>query len=129
MQTKFGYIQAIATPPAEVIRWQFIQPPHNREHVIWRHGPPRPTLALHYPDHLAGRLWNPDTGEVFDLPPELDPVGNIPGGLSGLIAPLMSRMLAWDPEVRPSADELLDLWQGAFEIAVGKAHELDGRAM
>ena len=69
LQTKFGHIQAIATPPAEVIRWQFIQPPHNREHVIWCHGPPRPTLAVHYPDHLAGRLWNPDTGEVFDLPP------------------------------------------------------------
>ena len=54
--------------PAVSVGWELIPPPHNREHVIWAHGPPRRPLAFHYPHHLAGRLWNPDTGEVFALP-------------------------------------------------------------
>ena len=74
LRAQYGHrMRDVCTPPAEVIAWQLIPPPHNREHVIWRHGPPVRNLTMHYPDHLDGRLWNPDTGEVFDLPPVTHP--------------------------------------------------------
>jgi len=69
LRARHGHnLRTIAVPPAEVVAWHLIPPPHNREHVIWRHGPPRRSLSWHYPDHLDGRIWNPDTGEVLAVP-------------------------------------------------------------
>ncbi len=60
---------------------------------------------------------------------ELEPLGNIPGGLSGGIATLINRMLTMSENDRPSASQLLGGWQGLFANAVDRAHALDGRAL
>ncbi len=65
--------------------------------------------------------------ENINDPVVLDPIGNIPGSLSGLIADLLRRMLEMDPTRREEARELMDDWSGAFENAVKRAHELEGR--
>ncbi len=62
-------------------------------------------------------------------PVALEPLGSIPGSLSGGIAALLRRMLSMSPSERPSTDELLSPWQGIFESAVEKAHELNGKAL
>jgi len=61
-------------------------------------------------------------------PLELNPLGNIPGNLSGLIITYINRMLEYDPERRPSASQLMDPWIGIFQEAVALSHELQGRA-
>lgn len=59
-------------------------------------------------------------------PVELEPVGSIPGGISGLIAPILYDMLAVDPKLRPAASDLLDRWLGVLEIAAERARDLNG---
>lgn len=61
-------------------------------------------------------------------PLELNPLGNIPGNLSGLIISLIIRMLELDPKKRNSASQLMDSWIGIFQEAVDLSHELEGRA-
>lgn len=59
-------------PGVEIVSWQIITDPYHLARVIWKHGPPpRPPPAPPDPfvPHLAGRIWNPDTGEVFPMPP------------------------------------------------------------
>lgn len=63
----------------------------------------------------------------FLEPLELEPLGAIPGGLGGLIAPPLNRMLTTDPTLRPSADQVMDAWQGAFNIAAEKSLDLNGK--
>lgn len=71
--------------------------------------------------------WNPAKRPADFLEPlELEPLGTISGGLGGLIAPPLNRMLTVDPEERPSADQIMDDWQGAFNVAAEKALELNG---
>jgi len=72
--------------------------------------------------------WNP-ARKADDLlsPVELDPVGNIPGGLGASIATLLRRMLDFNPASRPTAAELLDPWESVFGNAVARAQDLEGR--
>jgi serine/threonine protein kinase len=60
---------------------------------------------------------------------ESEPLGKVPGGLSGSIAALLNRMLVLDTATREDAVNLLDPWQGLFWNAVEKAHELDGKVI
>lgn len=74
--------------------------------------------------------WNPAKRRADHLDDvELEPLGSIPGGLSGGLATLINKMLIVEPEGRPSARQLLDGWQGVFKNAVDRAHALDGRAL
>jgi serine/threonine protein kinase len=57
---------------------------------------------------------------------ELEAIGNIPSSHSGLIAPILLSMLEEDPSQRPSATELLDRWDGAFQLFAGHARDLNG---
>jgi serine/threonine-protein kinase len=59
-------------------------------------------------------------------PVELEGVGTIPGGASGLIAPILHDMLTINPVARPTAADLLDRWLGVLEIAAERARELNG---
>lgn len=59
----------------------------------------------------------------------LEPVGTIPGGMSGSIATLLNRMLILDPAARPDALSLIDGWQGVFNTAIERAHALEGKVI
>ncbi len=59
----------------------------------------------------------------------LDPLWHVPGGLGAPIATQIKRMLTIDPNARPDAVALLDPWQGIFQTAADRAHELDGRVL
>jgi serine/threonine-protein kinase len=61
-------------------------------------------------------------------PIELAPLGHIGGALSGSLATMINRMLTIDPGQRPAAGEILPNWQSAFQNAVNRAHDLEGRA-
>jgi len=66
--------------------------------------------------------WNPAKRPSNVLDPfEMEPIGNIPGGLSGGIVGLLNKMLIVDVAQRPSASGLLDGWQGVFCEAVARA--------
>jgi len=62
-------------------------------------------------------------------PLEMEPLGVIPGGLSGQVAPLINRMLNVDSNSRPDAAALLDPWQGVFQNAAERAHALEGKVL
>lgn len=62
-------------------------------------------------------------------PVELDEIGTVPGELGGLICSAIFTMLKMEPEKRPATKELLDKWNGIFQIAVEKAHALNGKAL
>lgn len=56
----------------------------------------------------------------------LEPMRAIPSSHGGLIAPLLHAMLELDAAARPSAEDLLSRWLGAFEILAGLSRELNG---
>lgn len=85
-------------------------------------------LGLVLSELFTGR--NPEKPAAeFDAPVELEPLGTIPGSLSGAIASVINRMLALDPNQRDSASRFFDPWEGIFQSAVKQAHALEGRAI
>lgn len=48
------------------------------------------------------------------------------GSLSNAIKGILDRMLVFEPSERPSASELLELWEGPFIQAVDLSHDLQG---
>jgi eukaryotic-like serine/threonine-protein kinase len=60
---------------------------------------------------------------------ELEPLGRIPGALSGGIATVIGRMLEADPGKRQNAVDFLPPLEGLFKAAVSQAHALEGRAI
>jgi serine/threonine protein kinase len=62
-------------------------------------------------------------------PVKMERIGNIPGELGGLIFKTIIPMLEMEPKDRPSTKDLLDHWNGVFEVAVEKAHALNGKAL
>lgn len=62
-------------------------------------------------------------------PVVLEKIGNIPGELGGLIFSVLHLMLNMDPKERIDVSSLLDKWNGVFEVAVEKAHALNGKAL
>ena len=85
-------------------------------------------LGLVLAELFTGRNPARRPKDVLD-PVDLELLGKIPGSLSGAIATLINRMLRMDTGKRPSVDELLKPWEGIFESAVEKSHELDGRVL
>ena len=59
---------------------------------------------------------------------ELDSVGFIPGDNGPAIRSNIERMLIFDPDLRPSAAELFDQWDGIFQGVVDGARRLEGRS-
>lgn len=57
----------------------------------------------------------------------LDPLGYIPGASWRSIRQLIESMLEFDPARRPSAEELLVLWQGLFEEIAEQSRAIEGR--
>jgi serine/threonine-protein kinase len=53
----------------------------------------------------------------------------IQGALGSEIARTIYRMLVVKPSDREAAKQLIDTWQGIFENAVNRAHDLEGRAL
>lgn len=85
-------------------------------------------LGLVLAELFTGR--NPERASAeFSEPVEVEPLGTIPGALSGSIASVINRMLENDAQVRSSATQLLDPWEGIFRAAVKQAHALEGRAV
>ena len=73
--------------------------------------------------------WNPcKKAEEPLVPVELDQIGHIPGKLGGSIWTILNRMLIFDPDERPTAASLLDLWQANFVDAAMHQYELEGQA-
>jgi serine/threonine protein kinase len=73
--------------------------------------------------------WNPCRKAEDHLSAiDLDRIENIPGKLGGSIWATLNKMLIIDPAKRPSAGELLSLWQANFFDAVHHQHELEGHA-
>jgi serine/threonine protein kinase len=62
-------------------------------------------------------------------PVELDQVSWIPGELGTRIYFTLDKMLQMDPTNRDSVVNLLSHWSGIFEVAVERAHALNGRAL
>jgi len=60
-------------------------------------------------------------------PLELENVRWISGKLGGGISKLIQRMLIVDPDERETAEQLLDPWQGVFNEAISRAHDLEGK--
>ncbi len=85
-------------------------------------------LGLVIAELFAGR--NPEKfSNAFTDAVELEPLAWVRGGLGGMIANVINRMLLVDPVARPSAAILLDAWEGIFREAVARSHALEGRAM
>lgn len=57
---------------------------------------------------------------------EIEPLSRIPSSHGGLIAPLLHDMLKPDAAERPSAEDLLAGWIGAFGILAGFSRQLNG---
>jgi hypothetical protein len=73
--------------------------------------------------------WNPCKKAAEHLAPvELEQIQQIPGKLGGSIRTILNRMLIFDPNERPIAANLLDLWQANFIDATMHQHQLEGRA-
>lgn len=64
----------------------------------------------------------------FTAEVELEPLGNIPSKMSGQIAATLKRMLTFDPDERPAASELLDMWEGIFRNVVDATHAIEDQA-
>ena len=60
-------------------------------------------------------------------PVKLDAIGSIPGRLGPRILRIIEKMLVVDHRKRESVRRLLDHWNGIFDVAVGMAHELNGK--
>jgi len=73
--------------------------------------------------------WNPCKRAADHLAQvEVEQVENIPGKLGGSIWTTLNRMLTFDPDKRPTAANLLGLWQANFFDAALHQHELEGQA-
>ena len=73
--------------------------------------------------------WNPCKKAQEHLSPvQLDQIEHIPGKLGGSIWTVLNRMLTFDPSERPTAANLLSLWQANFFDAAMHQHELEGQA-
>jgi serine/threonine-protein kinase len=59
---------------------------------------------------------------------ELNPLGNIPSAMGGLIASIIKDMLEVDPNNRPAPRQLLDRWETAFTRVVDLVHNIENRA-
>ncbi len=59
---------------------------------------------------------------------ELNPLGQIPSSMGGLIAPIIKDMLSMNPHDRPTPRQLLDRWETAFKRVVDQVHVIDDRA-
>jgi serine/threonine protein kinase len=57
----------------------------------------------------------------------LDSIAEPKGSQGAAIRSLLDSMLIRDPTSRPSADDLLDRWEGIFLEAVKISHQLEGR--
>ena len=70
----------------------------------------------------------PPEGDDFLSPLALEEIKWIQGSLGSGIARLIKRMLMMNPDERSPASQFLDPWQGVFDDAVTRAHELEGKA-
>jgi serine/threonine protein kinase len=61
-------------------------------------------------------------------PVDLNPLGHIRGALGGSLATMINRMLTMNSDQRPTPAEILVNWQSAFQNAINRAHDLEGRA-
>ena len=84
-------------------------------------------LGLVLAELFTGRnpCIRPDNDDPL-TPVELEPLGSIESGLSGLIAEPIRMMLELDPDKRPAACELQDRWLGAFDAAAAASRNLGG---
>jgi serine/threonine protein kinase len=62
-------------------------------------------------------------------PIELEELRGIASNHGGLIVPILRRMLEMDPKNRPSAEELMDHWTGAFGLLADHARALNGAVL
>jgi serine/threonine protein kinase len=69
----------------------------------------------------------PPEGNLL-APLEMENLQWVPGRIGKGIAALIRRMLVIDPNERESASRLIDPWRGAFDEAIVRSHELEGRA-
>jgi serine/threonine-protein kinase len=72
--------------------------------------------------------WNPQRkAEAFTDDLTLEPIRYIRGTLGPRIKELIENMLTNDPTTRPSANELIDPWEGIFREVVEQSQRLEGR--
>ena len=72
--------------------------------------------------------WNPQKKtETFTDDLTLEPIRYIPGTLGPRIKELIENMLTNDPTTRPSANDLIDPWEGIFREVVEQCQRLEGR--
>jgi serine/threonine protein kinase len=71
----------------------------------------------------------PLQGNDFTAPVELNPLGDVPGGMGEMIKPWIAAMLDVHPSTRPSASDLFIPWQGLFLEAARRAHTLEARVL
>jgi serine/threonine protein kinase len=86
-------------------------------------------LGLVVAELFTGR--NPAVGPPADnllAPLHMEPLQWVPGRIGSGIAALIRRMLVLNPADRESASQLIDPWRGAFDDAITRAHELEGKA-
>lgn len=60
-------------------------------------------------------------------PVELVAIREISGVRGTTIKSLLEKMLIFDPNLRPAAGDLIDLWEGIFREVVTASHQLEGR--
>src|SRR5262249_39790621 len=70
----------------------------------------------------------PLAGEDFTAPVELAPLDPIPGELGEPLRYRLQEMLARKPEDRPTAADLLNVWQELFLDAARRANALTGQS-
>jgi serine/threonine protein kinase len=72
--------------------------------------------------------WNPQRKvEAFTDELTLESIRYIPGTLGPRIKDLIEKMLTNDPTARPSANDLIDPWEGIFREVVDQCQRLEGR--
>jgi len=83
-------------------------------------------LALVICELFTGR--NPCKKAKDHLAPvELEPIREIPGARGFEIKSMLEQMLIYNPNIRPAAGDLIDLWEGVFREIVTQSHQLEGR--
>jgi hypothetical protein len=71
--------------------------------------------------------WFSRKAEAFTDGLTLESIRYIPGTLGPRIKELIENMLTNDPTTRPSANELIDPWEGIFREVVEQCQRLEGR--